>query len=79
MNTITRLRIVTPSEDAYANMMCSIGSKKLTMHMVEEIAGSISGELPAGFPEEVLDRIFAAVDGATTVSHWCPRHRATPH
>ena len=31
--------------------------------MVEDIAGSISGDLLSGFPEEVLERIYAAVYG----------------
>ena len=57
MNTITRLRIVTPSEDAYADAMSSTGSKKLTKHMAEEIVGSISGELPSGFPVKVLEML----------------------
>ena len=71
MNTITRLR-VTPSEDTYADAMSSTGSKKLTKHMVEEIAGSISGEFPSGFPEAVLERISAAAYVATFAdSRWC--------
>lgn len=53
------LRIVTPSEDAYADTMCS--TKRLTKRVVGYIAAEISGELPSGFPEEVLRTISAAV------------------
>ena len=40
--------------------------------MAEEIAGSISGEFPSGFPEEVLERISAAAYVTTFAdSRWC--------
>ena len=77
MNTITRLHIVTPSEDANADTMSSTGSKELTKHMVEKIAEPVSGELPSGFPEEVLERISAAAHVPTFPdSRWCQHHVA---
>ena len=42
---------MTPSKDAYADERSSTGSKQLTKRTVEEIAGSISGELPSEFAE----------------------------
>ena len=50
---------MTPTEDAYADALTSTGSKKITKHMGEEIAGSISGELPSGFPVKVLEMLHS--------------------
>ena len=45
--------------------MATTGSKKLTKHMVREIASSISEELPPGFPKELLDGISTAAHVTT--------------
>ena len=68
--------VLTPSKDAYTDAMSSTGSKKLTKHMVEDIAGLISGDLLSGFPEEVLEGINAAVyvtivDRVATTQYAC--------
>ena len=49
---------MTTSEDAYVDTMSS--TKRLTKRVVGYIAAEISGELPSGFPEEVLRTISAA-------------------
>ena len=41
------------------------GSKKLTKRLVQEIASSISEELPPGFPKEVLEGVFTAAHAKT--------------
>ena len=37
-----------------------MSSKKLTKRVLQDIAGAVSGELPSGFPQEVLKTISAA-------------------
>ena len=47
---------MTRSEDTYADTM----SKTLTKHAIGKIAEKVSGELPSGFVEEVLETISSA-------------------
>ena len=47
---------------AYAEAM---SSKKLTKRVIQDIAGAVSGELPSGFPQEMLKTISAAAYVAT--------------
>ena len=49
---------MTPTEDACVEAMAT--GPKVTKRMVREIASSISGELPLGFPKEVLEGISTA-------------------
>ena len=51
---------MTPSKDADVDVMSSTGSKKLTRHVIRQIAKEISGDLSSGFAEEVLETISAA-------------------
>ena len=63
---------MTPSEDTSADAMSSTSLKQFTQHTVEDMAGSISGELTSGFPEEPLERISGPssrrVDGMSETS-----------
>ena len=56
---------MTPTEDACVEAMAATGSMKLTKRMVREIASSISEELPAGFPKEVLRGMSTAAHATT--------------